>query len=442
MAVEGTAPLAPVSGKARIDILDMLRGLAILGIFFMNIPYMAQSTAAVEAPRMAGWSPLDQASWTFVEVVLEGTQRGVLEMLFGAGLMVFAARAMTPDGPVAVADLYLRRNLWLLGFGLFDIFVLLWAGDILHVYALAALFLFPFRHLGPKLLLGLGVLYALVMAGMGTLQYAERAQLLQTMQTVEQKQAARTPLTPEEKKAEEAWKKLLDQRATGGDVGRQVAAMEKAGHAGGFLAYAQMNIGFYAIFLFPTLWFTIAEAFCMMLVGIALWKWRVIQGGRSTRFYLLLMLGCYLPGMIARAVGADEMLSPVPIAHSGWITQEFARLLVSIGHVALVNLLIRAAAGRAVLAPFKAAGRMAFSLYFLQQIIGLYILFAPWGPGLWGTLSWSGMSGVAILVLAGEVVLANLWFRRFAMGPMEWAWRSLAYVQVQPFLRRQAPAAA
>ncbi|WP_084579890.1 DUF418 domain-containing protein [Sphingomonas azotifigens] len=440
MAADAGTQLAPVRGAARIDILDILRGLAILGIFFMNMPFEGQTAVAMlNRPQILGWAPLDQWSWAFVQVALEGTQRGVLEILFGCGLMVLAARAMRPDGPVAVADLYWRRNLWLLGFGLLDIFVFLWTGDILHVYALAALFLFPFRLLGPRVLLALGSLFALGMAVTGVPIYVERAALVAAAPAIEKKVAAHRPLTKAEQTKHEDWQKLLERRATGGEEAKKIREMEKKGHAGSFLAYAGMNIGFYFEFLFPELGLSIAEAFCMMLIGIALWKWRVVQGGRSTRFYAILLVCCYVPGMLARAIGAHEALTPVPIVHSFWITQEPARVLVSIGHVALVNLAVRSGAGQAILAPFKAAGRTAFSLYFLQQFIAIYILFAPWGPGLWAKLSWSGLYGVALAVLVLEVVLANLWLRAFAMGPMEWAWRSLAYVRWQPF-RRPRPA--
>lgn len=439
MAVDGVAQLAPVRGAARIDVLDILRGLAILGIFFMNIPFEGQTAMAMfNKPQIIGWTPLDQWSWSFVQVVLEGTQRGVLEILFGCGLMVLAAKAMRPDGPVAVADLYWRRNLWLLGFGLLDIFVFLWTGDILHIYALAALFLFPFRLLGPRLLLAFGSLFALFMVVTAVPIYLERAELLAAVPVIEKKVAAHQPLTKTEQAQQKDWKELLERRATGGEQAKKIQAMEKVGHRGGWLAYAGMYIGFYTEFMLPQLGFGIAEAFCMMLVGIALWKWRVVQGGRSTRFYALLMLCCYVPGMIARGIGAHEMLSPVPILHSFWFTQEPARMLVSIGHVALINLALRSGVGAAILAPFKAAGRTAFSLYFLQQFIALYILFAPWGAGLWGKLSWSGLYGVVLAVLTFQVVLANLWLRAFSMGPMEWAWRSLAYVRWQPFRRPRA----
>jgi uncharacterized protein len=435
MAEQGIG-LAPVTGKARIDVLDMLRGLAILGIFFMNIPFMgAPISKLVVDVTSIGWSPADTASWWVIQVLLEGSQRGLLELLFGAGMMVLAAKSMSPTGPVAIADLYWRRNLWLLGFGLVDIFVLLWAGDILHIYALAALLLFPFRKLGPKLLLTLGMGFALYVLVTGGFQYADRAAMVSRGHAALEKQAAHAPLTAEDKKALAEWNKAVERRRTGPPEMKAVAEMEKKGHAGGLLPYARMNIGIYMGFIYPLVLPTIFEAFCMMLIGIALWKWGVIQGQRKARFYLLLMLACYIPGFALRAYGAHEHLVMVPMPRTFWFTQEFARMAVSVGHVAMVNLAVKSAAGRAVFAPFKAAGRTAFSLYFMQQILALWILFPPWGLNLWGKLSWSGLTATAIAVIAVQLVIANLWVRAFTNGPLEWAWRSLAYVKWQPLRR-------
>jgi uncharacterized protein len=80
---------------------------------------------------------------------------------------------------------------------------------------------------------------------------------------------------------------------------------------------------------------------------------------------------------------------------------------------------------------------MAFSLYFLQQIVGMYILFAPWGFNLWGRFGWAEMAAISTIGIVALVAFANLWMRHFVSGPLEWAWRSLSYVKWQPFLRRK-----
>jgi uncharacterized protein len=430
------ASFAPVARRDRIDVLDILRGIAILGIFYMNIPFMGNSgTLQQNDIRSIGWTGADQTVWSVISVVAEGTQRGLLEMLFGAGMMVLAARAMEPDGPVAVADLYIRRNLWLLAFGLFDVFVLGWIGDILHTYALAALFLFPFRNLKPRTLVAIGLIYPIVLATMSVGEYVSRGELIAKVEAIRAKQAAKQSLTPENKKTLAEWQKKLDRFTIDADEKKDVDAEAKAHKPGtGVLDYIGWEVGFWLKLLSEyaqILW--IIEAFSTMLIGVALWKWRIIQGGRSARFYLGMMLAAYGFGMTARAIGVAEITTFSPIPKTIWMTAEFARLAVALGHVALVNLAVKSVAGSNILAPFKASGRMAFSLYFMQQIIGLWILFAPFGLGLWGKYSYAGLAAIATAVIAAQIVFANIWMRFFVSGPLEWLWRSLAYVRWQPF---------
>ncbi len=427
MVDKGIAGLAPVAGKARIDVLDMLRGIAILGIFYINVPYMAASVWTFSADvRLIGWTPLDRDAWVAVNLFFAGTQRCLLEFLFGAGMMVLARKAMTPDGPVAVADLYYRRNLWLLAFGLFDVFVLLWPGDILHIYALAALFLFPFRTLGPKTLVALGLGWA-VLTGIGIPEYGAR------------EYAARTELVRQVEAGDAAaiaqWRKLEVHTPD-----PQAVAREHQAHQGGWLPYAKNAWHYWSYLASEWLLWDVLEAFCTMLIGVALWKWGVIQGLRSARFYLWLVIAGYGFGLTARGIGLAETLSFAPGPRSLWITGEFARMAIGLGHLALVNLLVKGRAGAAVLSVFKAPGRMAFSLYFLQQIVGMYLLFAPWGFNLWGRFGWAEMAAISTIGIVLLVAFANLWMRQFVSGPLEWAWRSLAYGKLQPFRRAELSA--
>jgi uncharacterized protein len=420
------ADLAPVRGKARIDVLDMLRGIAILGIFYINVPYMAASVWTFSADvRLIGWSVADRDAWLAINLFLAGTQRCLLEFLFGAGMMVLARKAMAPEGPVAVSDLYHRRNMWLLAFGLFDVFVLLWPGDILHIYALAALFLFPFRSLGPKTLVALGLGWA-VLTGIGipeygAREYAERVVLSRQVEAGEPAAVA-------------AWRKLETHRPD-----PVLVAREHRAHEGGWLPYAKEAWSYWSYLAGNWLVWDVLEAFCTMLIGVALWKWGVIQGLRTARFYGWLLVGGYGFGLTARAIGLAETLRFSAAPHSLWVTGEFARIAIGLGHLALVNLLVKSRAGAAALSVFKAPGRMAFSLYFLQQILGMYILFAPWGFSLWGRFGWAEMAAVSTIGVVALVGFANWWMRHFVSGPLEWAWRSLAYVKLQPFRRPVVP---
>jgi len=436
--------LSPVRGRDRIAVLDMMRGIAILGIFYMNIPFMAGPIAASMGDiRSMGWNPADQHVWQFIEVTWEGTQRGMLEFLFGAGLMVTAAKAMEGDGPVAVADLYIRRNLWLLAFGLLDIFGLLWPGDILHVYALCALGLFPFRKLKVKWLLTLGLAFAAFTAVGGAFQYAGRAETQKTYQVAVEKQQHGQKLNKDEQAAVKEWKEI-EVRITGNEPFlNQMRTTETPARAGSFSAYASfMWNGYLEIVAKGSLLFGVFEAFSAMLIGIALWKLGFLQGKRSTKEYVIALVLAYGFGMGARYIGAVERMTFTPIPKTLWITQELARLAVSLGHVAAINLLARAKPMSRIMDLFRSAGQMAFSLYFMEQIAGIWVMFSPIGMHLPGAQGWAHLAWQATIVVAILLVFANVWMRFFVSGPLEWVWRSLAYNKRQPFLRRESPALA
>jgi uncharacterized protein len=60
-------------------------------------------------------------------------------------------------------------------------------------------------------------------------------------------------------------------------------------------------------------------------------------------------------------------------------------------------------------------------------------VFAPWGLGLWGHFGQAQMLAIATIVIIAEVIAANLWLRAYDNGPLEWVWKSLAYLRREPF---------
>src|SRR6516164_4684967 len=145
---------APVQQSERIAIIDSLRGIALLGILLMNIPYFAIPDPAADNPNVLHELGTFNLKVFYVVVTfLEGSQRAIFSMLFGAGVILFISRLEKRMDGMAPAEYFIRRQLWLLVFGLFDAFVLLWSGDILFEYAIAGIIVFAFRRLKPKYLL-------------------------------------------------------------------------------------------------------------------------------------------------------------------------------------------------------------------------------------------------------------------------------------------------
>lgn len=211
---------------------------------------------------------------------------------------------------------------------------------------------------------------------------------------------------------------------------------EAKARSGSFGDYAGFWISTYILFVGKgSLLGGVIEAFGTMLIGIALWKLRFIQGGRTAREYLVVMVLAYGFGLTARYVGGLERMTFQPGPKTIWMTAEYARIAVSIGHVALINWLMQRGLGRKLLWPLLAAGQMAFTLYLMQQAIGLHFLYSPLGLHLPTAPGWAYLFWLASAVILFQLVLANLWMRWFQSGPLEWVWRSLAYCRKQPFRR-------
>lgn len=396
-------PEGRLEKPSRIDALDVLRGLAILGMFYINIPIMGSPSSF----SLRGSDGIDQATNQTLDLLIQGTQRGMLSLVFGASMILLTTRTMKPDGRIRITVNYFRRNLWLLAFGLVHIIVLLWPYDILHVYAIAALFLFPLRKIGPKTAMILGLAFAIFVLitdnidlPWTTISYGD----LQNISEYRQLCAGGYGIPPRPNEA-----RLED-----------------------YPAYVHCS---------TKLWFleaggtsllrNVAEAFSTMLIGVALFKWGFIQGLKSRRFYLAITIAAYAVGLPLRWSIMHIFSEGLPLDAS-----EFARLAITIGHVGLVNLLLQSKFGKFLLTPFKAAGRTALSLYLMQTIIAMFVLFPPWGFGLWGEFGLAGLAVIASIVVIVQVICANLWLRAFSIGPLEWVWRSLSAWQSQPFHRR------
>ena len=436
------ASVRRVAKGERIAVLDVLRGVAILLILVMNIPFMGGYAMPQPLdPRMNGWAEIDQAVYRGMGLFLDGTQRGLLELLFGAGMMIMLREAMRPDSPMAIADLHMRRNLWLMAFGVFHALVLLWPGDILFPYGLVAILVFGLRTLSPRAKAIAGLALILLAIAPGAYRYVERTDLVAKVAAAETKVAQKAKLSAEETRALETWreKQANNLPPEASAKKREAMAEERKLRMGPLPQYVGFSwVGWSKLNFAPTAWFWFAEAAGTMLLGMALFQWGIIQGRRSTVFYLAMAAVGYGVGVSLRWLAIEETLRFTPAPKLGWITWDVARLALALGHVALINLVVRSAVGARILSVFQAPGRMPLTIYLSASFIGMWILFPGFALGLWGKYSWAGMETIAVMVIAGQLLFANLWLRAFESGPVDWLWKSLAYRQRQPF-RKQTP---
>src|SRR4030095_1082315 len=129
----------------RIFSLDMIRGVAVMGIFSVNIIAFAMIEAAYfNPPAYGGWHGANLGLWATNLLVIDGKMRSLFSILFGASTLLVIERAEASG--LSGTQIHVRRMLVLLGFGLVHYF-LIWFGDILALYAVSGLIAFLFRKM-------------------------------------------------------------------------------------------------------------------------------------------------------------------------------------------------------------------------------------------------------------------------------------------------------
>lgn len=430
-----SAPVVePVRARDRISSIDVLRGVAVLGILLLNIVAMGLPHWAYDDPTIAGnRGPADFWAWAINAVLFEGKMRTIFSMLFGAGIILITSRAEERGARASIADIHLRRNLWLILFGIIHAYLLLWPGDILYVYGVAGLPLFVFRHVRPRNLIILGgVLLALQIPKLWvhTHSFGEAGAGLAKLERVT---AGGASLTDEQKKSKEGWTATLeDVRPKPSAVQKEIDDRRK-GYFHNLATFVSVIVFLQSLFLYK---FGLWDAAGMMLIGMGLVKLGVFSAARSNRFYAVMMLCGYAYGLPAATWVVYDWTRDGFDPGSRWlILYDSTRLAVALGHIAVVMLICKASALRWLTHRLAAVGRMALTNYIMHTVICIP-LFCGFGFGLFGQLSRYQLYYVVLAIWTFQLIVSPIWLRHFQFGPLEWVWRSLTYRRKQPMRTR------
>ncbi len=417
----------------RIEALDFVRGVALCGILLMNITGFGLPDAYVNPVNSGGATGANLWAWIITQVGFEGTQRAIFSMLFGASTILLVSR-LEAAGRADAADIYYRRNLWLIGFGMVNAFVFLWYGDILYDYGLAALFLFPFRRLAPKWLIAIGVAGFIAGAawnGYDTLRLLDKHEAYVEANAA---QSAHRPLTRAQQDAIAAWSTARkDYKATPQWIA-QVIDSHHQGYLSLFLRLAPVNADIESWDAYRYFF----DIFSMMLIGMALFKLGVLTNERPARLYWAMLMGGYAVGISVNILETrwviDHQFSALAFAQSN-ISYDLGRLTMTIGHLGALLLFVRSGALGWLRRAFAAVGQMAVTNYLTHSVVcGIFFI----GLGFYGELQRYQLYYVVLAVWVAQLIVSPLWLRHFRFGPVEWLWRSLTYLKRQPMRRLAA----
>jgi uncharacterized protein len=404
----------PVQERERIAALDVLRGVALLGILAMNIRSFAAPFATYLNPTlMHEYSGASRAAYWVTTLVFDTKMISIFSILFGAGALIYSGKG--GDGNVSATRLWYRRNFWLLIIGLVHAY-LIWEGDILVVYSLCALlFLWWTRKLPAWAL----ILLATVMLAIGGALSIGHATVWDIY-------------TPEEQAEEiSLWQPTSNQLA-------EELAIYRDGYLGIVAHRAPL------VFFVQTLYFLLFflwRAGGMMVLGEGLMKWGILTGARSKSFYLAMALVGYVVGLPLVWIGLRELDAvsySVPQRFLLDLYNYFGSIAVALGHVGLVLCLLGRWPMSGWFDRLAAVGRMALTNYLVQSLI-CTTLFYGYGFNLYGRLDYAWQLAVVAAVWTLQLIVSHWWLRRFQFGPVEWLWRWLTYGVRPPMIRDEHP---
>ncbi|MFM9874214.1 MAG: DUF418 domain-containing protein [Fimbriimonadaceae bacterium] len=372
--------------RNRIQSLDVLRGVAILGILLANIFAFGWTDAS---EMMGGHLPIPGLNY-WVEGIriafVSGKFRGLFCLLFGAGLFLQYGKLKAAG---KWPRTYLRRTAILMAIGAIHI-VLIWFGDILFMYSLTAFIVMWLVGLDDRVIIGIatGMLFLTTLCGIGSVAAFSSSS--------------------------EAF----------GEFGSFFTPQNEMRifQSGSFYEQLQFRLPIVRLTMsfFPVLFLELGGLF---LIGFWMAKNGIFAKPsahpKATLFLIIVgILGALVNIAIGIGIGItqNEKLS---------MAIEFGlNAPMAVGYATVGSVLVEKYPEGILSRLFAPVGKMALTGYLLTSVL-CTTFFYSWGFGMFGKLDYAGLIGVVLVVWIFIVTFAHIWLRKYAMGPIEWVWRSL-----------------
>lgn len=433
-------PTAPIAARDRHLSMDVIRGIALFGILLMNIVGFGYHLSPGEFAGTTPWSGANFWAWYIPETFFEGTQRGLFSVLFGAGVILLTSRLEDREGGLSAADVYYRRNIWLIAWGMVNSYLLLWDGDILYYYGLAALFLYPLRKVRPLYLVLAGIACLGIIAAQDIHERAGKLEKSAEYEAAILARDAGEELDDEQQDLIDGWEEGRAEYYNDAEKVQERLDAHRDGYVTTFLHHVPNLTDMHGNFAYR---FIVLDVIGFMLIGMALFRWGVLTLEAPARVYWALLIVGYGIGIplrmytSAHVVGMD--FDPMAYEDIGW-TYDLRRLAMTAGHLGLLLLFVKSGVLGWLQRGLAAVGRIALTNYIMHSAICLVIFLRP-GFGLYGSLERYELYYVVAAICLFQLVFSPIWLRYFRFGPLEWVWRSLTYMQ-RPVIRRRPAQAA
>jgi uncharacterized protein len=403
----------PVQLKDREVFMDVLRGLAILGIFIANLQFFSYYNSRITEGAFI-YPALDRKVSFLHAMFVEGKFYSIFSLLFGWGIALQISRSKLDDKLTAK---FIRRRLWfmmLLG-GIHLLFI--WMGDIVAFYSMMGFILLAMRKMSNKKLLIIGI--TLILSPILLYYLKMKFRWLNA------------PAGVFDEASNYLHKHWIEPR-----YGDDEAKIIRESH--NYFTDISINMA-NSPFRFAYLIFVsrIPKVLGMMLIGYVIGRSgfykKVQQYKKQLVWSVVIGLIVSLP---ANYMLAHYMKNPgayYNLEMEGWyetIVYALGVAPLALVYVILLALLLQQKLIQSIFKIVALVGKMAFSNYMMHSIIGI-ITFYGIGFGMMekvGPLAWTVF---AVIVFIFQIIVSSIWLKYFEFGPIEWVWRSLTYGKKQ-----------
>ena len=397
------ASLQPTLPGERIEVLDAMRGFALVGILLANLVSFAGfhllAFDAAQALPAADRTVLFAIDW-----LIEGKFYALFSLLLGVGFQLQWERAQRAG--IGFLPMWYRRMIALTAIGLIHI-CLIWHGDILTLYSLLGMLLPIFVGLSIR---GLKIsVFALL-----TMPLAIQTFVMFTSDHAFWSSSTRFIA---EVKATLGLENRSSFELLTSPSAREVLAANAMGAMQRPMAYLQTG--------------RIPQVLGQFLLGVLLARTllpRLLRNDPLPRtwklFAALGLIASFGYAWIKALTGSAFSLDGLGFLQ-GVVYHAGSTLLV-LGYAAGLAMAWRSILLQRVLRPLATLGRMALTNYITQSIVGI-LLFYGYGFSLMGRLPFAAIPLIAAVVLLAQWCFCRAWLSRAPQGPLEYVWRRLAY---------------
>ena len=424
MSDASNALLTPATDpRERIASIDVLRGVAVLGILSINIWFFAFPFDVASNPTIWGdYYGADQIAWWTSWIAVEGSQRAIFTMLFGASVLLFTDRLASDERRSNLTTIYYRRTGWLIVFGLVNGYILLWNGDILFFYGVMGLLLYFARGWSVRRLITVALIVIVLLDLFKLAGMLAQGYYGPIAEVAHEKVERGESLIAEEQAAIDIMAAMPIETTTYEEL-KSTVETRRAGYASAFALNAEETTYYYLVFGLVSLFW---ESLAYMMLGMALFRLRWFDASRATGLYVSMIVIGFAIGL---AVNAWEQFDSIQHDYRSTFTYgtyDIGRMAMSFGFIGLIMLICKLAWLPRFRNTLSAVGKMALTNYITQSVICNVIFI---GFGLFGQLRFHEIYYVVFAIWVAQLIVSPLWLKSYRYGPLEWLWRRLTYGQ-------------